>query len=101
MAAAVHKLQVVRLIRSQIRNPERIRKTLTALGLGRIDSTVIHKNSATVNGQLQRVLHLVEVTPLKFDSSKASPTGAPFLCDSGLMLGCTEADVLAQVEQRE
>lgn len=62
---AVHKLHVVRLIRSGIRQPWWEKRTLKALGLTRPHKVVIHKNTPAVNGLLRTVKHLIDVKPLE------------------------------------
>ena len=60
----IHKLHAVTLIRSGIRQPYWEKRTLKALGLTKLHKTVIHKNTATVNGLLNSVKHLIDVKPV-------------------------------------
>jgi large subunit ribosomal protein L30 len=96
-AAAVplpHKLHLVRLLGSPIRKPETVRKTLIALKLRRKDQTVIHKNTSSINGQLRKVMHLVDVQPITFRPDLKPKPGQPFLTDAGVILGHTEESFL-------
>ncbi|EDQ92373.1 uncharacterized protein MONBRDRAFT_30785 [Monosiga brevicollis MX1] len=98
-AAAPHKLHLVRLVRSPIRNPESIRNTLKALGLHRRNQTVIHKNTSAVNGQLAKVLHLVDVRPVVFDAAASRIPGAPLVGDDGVVRGFTEEQLMQSAER--
>ena len=60
----IPKLFAVTLIRSGIRQPYWEKRTLKALGLTKLHKTVIHKNSPSVNGQLNAVKHLISIKPL-------------------------------------
>jgi len=53
----------VRQIRSEIRHPETMRRTLRALGLRHHQQVVSVKNTASIRGMLYKVRHLIEVTP--------------------------------------
>jgi large subunit ribosomal protein L30 len=55
----------VKLIRSPIGNQPRNRKTVTALGLRKINQVVIHEDNATIRGMLHKVKHMVEVRPVE------------------------------------
>ena len=59
-----HKLHAITLIRSGTRQPYWEKRTLKALGLTKLHKTVIHKNTATVNGLLNSVKHLIDVKPI-------------------------------------
>ncbi|MEM1030182.1 MAG: 50S ribosomal protein L30 [Myxococcota bacterium] len=50
--------------RSQIGSPEKIRKVLKGLGLGRIGKTVTVANTPSFRGQIKKVIHLVRVEEL-------------------------------------
>ena len=65
----IPKLFAVTLIRSGIRQPYWEKRTLKALGLTKLHKTVIHKNSPSVNGQLNAVKHLISIKPLDVVSS--------------------------------
>ncbi len=51
----------VKQIRSWIGRPEDQKRTLTALGLGKLNRTVEHTASPQVLGMIQKVSHLVTV----------------------------------------
>lgn len=53
----------VRQIRSGIGHPDRMRRTLAALGLRHHQMTVELPNTASVRGMLSQVRHLVDVEP--------------------------------------
>lgn len=55
------KLLAVRLIRSGIGADPKVRKTLAALGLKKMNQTAIHKAVPTVMGRLEAVMKHVEV----------------------------------------
>jgi large subunit ribosomal protein L30 len=42
-----------------------MRQTLQALGLRKHQSEVVHQDSPALRGQIKRVRHLVEVTPVE------------------------------------
>ena len=73
MAAAkakeIPKLFAVTLIRSGIRQPYWEKRTLKALGLTKLHKTVIHKNTPSVNGQLNAIKHLISIKPVEVVSS--------------------------------
>ena len=50
---------VVRQRRSTISEPEKIRKIVKALGLGRIGSEKTHKDNNCIRGMVNKVKHLV------------------------------------------
>ncbi len=52
---------VVRQKRSLISEPEKIRKVVKALGLGKVGATVVHKDNNCVRGMVNKVRHLVSV----------------------------------------
>lgn len=64
-ACEIPKLFAVTLIRSGIRQPYWEKRTLKALGLTKLHKTVIHKNTPSVNGQLNAVKHLVSIKPIE------------------------------------
>jgi len=53
----------VRQVRSGIRHPWRMRRTLTALGLKHHQDEVVVPDNPSIRGMLSRVHHLVSVTP--------------------------------------
>jgi large subunit ribosomal protein L30 len=50
---------VVTQRRSLISEPEKIRKVVKALGLGRINATKTHKDNNCIRGMINKVKHLV------------------------------------------
>lgn len=56
----VKKLQV-RLVRSAIGYSERQKATVRALGLRRLNQTVVHVDTPALRGMLAKVNHLIEV----------------------------------------
>ncbi len=50
---------VVRQTRSLISEPEKIRKVVLALGLGRIGQEKTHKDNNCIRGMVNKVRHLV------------------------------------------
>jgi large subunit ribosomal protein L30 len=55
----------IKQVRSGVREPERTRRTLRGIGLRHHQDEIVRPNSATIRGQLKRVRHLVEVTPVE------------------------------------
>jgi large subunit ribosomal protein L30 len=55
----------VKQVRSGSGQPEVMRLTLKALGLRHHQAVVVHQDSPSLRGQIKRVRHLVEVTPVK------------------------------------
>jgi large subunit ribosomal protein L30 len=55
----------IKQVRSGIGHSWRMRATLEALGLRNHQSEVILKDSPALRGQIKRVRHLVEVTPVE------------------------------------
>ena len=55
----------IKQVRSGIREPARTRRTLEVIGLRHHQDEVVVANTPTIRGQLQRVRHLVEVTPVE------------------------------------
>lgn len=53
----------VKQIRSGIGHPETMRRTLRALGLQHHQQTVKVPNTSSIRGMLNKVRHLIEVTP--------------------------------------
>lgn len=51
----------VKLIKSYIGSPKKIRATLIGLGLTRMHKTIIRKNTPEIQGMLQAVQHLIVV----------------------------------------
>ena len=55
----------VRLVRSPIGQKPRTRKTVRALGLKKMSSTVVHDATPPILGMVRAVSHLVEVEELQ------------------------------------
>lgn len=51
-------------VRSSIKKPANQKATLVALGLGRINKTVVREVTPQLNGMLAVVNHLITVTPV-------------------------------------
>lgn len=80
----VHKLHAVTLIRSPIGKNNRQKQALACLGLKKIQQTVPHKNTTTINGHIKIVKDLVKVQPIRvrYDVEN-SPKGDGFLAANG------------------
>ena len=63
---AAKKVKKVRIsqVRSTIKRPERQKRTIQALGLGRINKSVEVELTPQIAGMVNKVSHLVEVTEL-------------------------------------
>ena len=48
-------------VRSKIGRPENQKRTLEALGLRKMNQTVVHENTPQITGMLNTVSHLVKV----------------------------------------
>lgn len=57
------KLKVT-LVKSLIGRPEKQRRTVRALGLGKVNSQVVHDDTPSIRGMLRQVAHLVRVEEL-------------------------------------
>ena len=55
----------IKQVRSGIGHSWRMRQTLEALGLRKHQAEVILRDSPALRGQIKRVRHLVEVTPVE------------------------------------
>lgn len=58
------KLKVTQ-IRSTINRKEKQKRTIEALGLGKIDRTRIHDDNPVIRGMIEVVKHLVKVEDIK------------------------------------
>lgn len=47
--------------RSKIKEPERLKRTIDALGLGRPNYSVVHEDTPQIRGMIRTVAHMVEV----------------------------------------
>jgi len=57
---AKQELVKIRLVKSTIGVPETQRKTVRALGLRKLNSSVVQKNSPQIQGMISKVRHLIE-----------------------------------------
>jgi large subunit ribosomal protein L30 len=55
----------ITLVRSPIGYPERQRKVLRALGLGKMNTSVIQADQPSIRGMIKHVRHLVAVMPVE------------------------------------
>jgi large subunit ribosomal protein L30 len=60
----------IKQVRSGIGHSWRMRQTLEAMGLKHHQDEVVHDVSPSLAGQIKRVRHLVEVTPVKKGEGK-------------------------------
>lgn len=51
----------ITLVKSTNGCNQRVKATLQALGIGKVDSCVEHENTPQIKGMVRKVLHLVEV----------------------------------------
>jgi len=58
------KLQIT-LVRSVIGRPETQRVTVKTLGLGKLNSTVVHNDNPAIRGMINKVSHLLAVTEIE------------------------------------
>ena len=54
------KVKVV-LVKSLIGRPETQRRTVRALGLGKLNSEVVHEDTPSIRGMVRKVQHLLRV----------------------------------------
>jgi large subunit ribosomal protein L30 len=55
----------IKQVRSGSGQPKVMRLTLEALGLRHHQDVVVHQDSPSLRGQIKRVRHLIEVTPVQ------------------------------------
>jgi large subunit ribosomal protein L30 len=58
------KIKVTK-VKSAIKRPETQKRTLESLGLRRIGQTVVHENTPSIIGMVNKVKHLVSVEETK------------------------------------
>ncbi|MBC7247058.1 MAG: 50S ribosomal protein L30 [Actinobacteria bacterium] len=58
------KLRIT-LVRSLIGRPRAQRRTVRALGLKRLQHSVVHKDTPEIKGMIRKVSHLLRVEPLE------------------------------------
>ncbi|MDP9728520.1 50S ribosomal protein L30 [Alicyclobacillus tolerans] len=51
----------IRLVRSVIGRPEAQRQVVEALGLRKLNQTVLHADTPTIRGMINKIPHLLEV----------------------------------------
>lgn len=51
--------------RSTIGRPERQKRTVRALGLRKLNQTVVHEDTPQIRGMINKVSHLVECVPVE------------------------------------
>ena len=54
----------IKQIKSRINCPARQKRTLDALGLKKMNHTVVHEDNPSIRGMVKEVHHLVEVTKI-------------------------------------
>ncbi len=57
----------IRLTRSRIGKPEKLKRVLEGLGLRRVGQTVTKPDNPSTRGMIRKVSHLVEVEEVKGD----------------------------------
>ena len=62
----------IRQVRSEIGHPWRMKQTLEAIGLKHHQDVVVKQDSPSLRGQIKRVRHLVEVTPVSENSQEGT-----------------------------
>ena len=62
----------IRQVRSEIGPPWRMKQTLEAIGLRHHQDVVVKQDSPSLRGQIKRVRHLVEVTPVTQNSQEGT-----------------------------
>lgn len=62
MSAEAKKIRIT-LVRSPIGRPQKQRRTVRALGLKKLNHSVVHAETPEIAGMVERVRHLVEVEP--------------------------------------
>ncbi|MBT3301939.1 MAG: 50S ribosomal protein L30 [Bacteroidetes bacterium] len=50
----------ITLVRSLIKRPQKQKDTVKALGLGKINSSIVHKETPQILGMIEKVKHLVK-----------------------------------------
>ncbi|MBI5958222.1 MAG: 50S ribosomal protein L30 [Chloroflexi bacterium] len=54
------KLRIT-LVKSAIGYPKRQKLTVKSLGLGRMNSTIVHDDTPPIRGMIHKIIHLVKV----------------------------------------
>jgi len=55
----------ITLVRSLIGRPEKHRRTVRALGLKRLNHTVVQRDAPEIRGMIRQVRHLLKVEPFE------------------------------------
>ena len=59
-------------IRSTIKRKEDQKRTIIALGLGKINRVKIHDDNPVIRGMIKKVIHLIKVEEIKEEEKKKS-----------------------------
>jgi large subunit ribosomal protein L30 len=59
------KMLKITLVRSLIGRPEKHRRTVRALGLKRLNHTVVQRDVPEIRGMIRQVQHLLKVEPFE------------------------------------
>ena len=62
----------IRQVRSKIGHSWRMKQTLEAIGLKHHQDVVVKQDSPSLRGQIKRVRHLIEVTPVSENSQEGT-----------------------------
>jgi large subunit ribosomal protein L30 len=62
----------IRQVRSEIGHPWRMKQTLEAIGLKHHQDVVVKQDNPSLRGQIKRVRHLVQVTPVGANSQEGT-----------------------------
>ncbi|MGZ3493855.1 MAG: 50S ribosomal protein L30 [Thermodesulfobacteriota bacterium] len=65
----------VKWIKSAIGRIEDQKKTIRALGFKRLQQTLTFSDRPEIRGMINRVIHLLEVNPIRDSSGRSNPTG--------------------------
>lgn len=65
----------IKLIKSPIGNTPKNRATVKALGLGKIDSSRVHKDTPQIRGMIHHVKHLLHVETVEAETAKTKKAG--------------------------
>jgi large subunit ribosomal protein L30 len=62
----------IKLVRSKIGVPKKLRKVLVGLGLNKTNVSVIRKDTPEIRGMIFKVKHLVEVTEVEAENQQST-----------------------------
>ncbi len=71
------RLIKITLVKGLVGQREEHRRTLRALGLRRRHQTVVHRDTPTIRGMVEKVRHMVRVEPLEVQPDEAVGTSRP------------------------